>query len=155
MASRKVKVCTYGRTVTSSEVSSRLGIGMVRVNGSNGSPRSSVMWLNNSTHMRVSMRMIRSMVRVCSFGHQGTSTRAPSWTTFVMVTGRCIFLLLIIRYWIDGNHYKGLWDKGCQHGEGELYKKAQGFKSGYFENNVLVTEVRSSSSSRVPKKLVW
>ena len=43
-------------------------------------------------------------------------------------------------YWTDGSYYKGHWEKGIQHGEGELVIPGKKPKRGVFQNNIFIGE---------------
>ena len=41
-------------------------------------------------------------------------------------------------FWTDGSYYKGLWERGIQHGEGEMCMPGETPKKGLFECNVYI-----------------
>ena len=51
-------------------------------------------------------------------------------------------------YWTDGSIYRGLWERGIQHGEGELIIPGKGVKKGLFQNNTFIDEAADAQKSR-------
>lgn len=41
-------------------------------------------------------------------------------------------------YWTNGSYYKGLWEKGIQHGEALMFIPGQGVIQGIFDGNNLI-----------------
>ena len=60
--------------------------------------------------------------------------------------------------WNDGSHYKGDWKKGVPHGLGKLLDDIGTFKingqkpkTGLYENNILVKEIKQHNDWGKPK----
>lgn len=53
-------------------------------------------------------------------------------------------------YWTDGSYYKGNWERGIQHGEGEMCMPGEVPKRGMFECNVFIGEVGTTIKHHSP-----